>query len=51
MDQTQARSNIYALLSRVLLQESDLELLEQIKNDENILDLFRHLKSGTKLIL
>ncbi len=44
MDQTQARSNIYALLSRVLMQESDPELLEQIKSDENILDFFPTFK-------
>jgi TorA maturation chaperone TorD len=40
MDQTQARSNIYALLSRVLMQESESELLDQIKSDENILEFF-----------
>ncbi len=49
MDQTQARSNIYALLSRVLLQETDPELLEQIKNDENILDFFPTFKEWDKL--
>ncbi len=49
MDQTQARSNIYALLSRVLMQEIDPELLEQIKNDENILDFFPTFKEWEKL--
>ena len=48
-DQTQARSNIYALLSRVLLQETDPELLDQIKNDENILDFFPTFKEWDKL--
>ncbi len=49
MDQTQARSNIYALLSRVLLQETDPELLNQIKNDKNILDFFPTFKEWDKL--
>ncbi len=40
MNETQARSNIYALLSRVLLQESDAELIEQIQSDANMLELF-----------
>ncbi len=40
MNETQARSNIYALLSRVLLQESTTELLEQIQSDANMLELF-----------
>ena len=48
MDQTQARSNIYALLSRVLMQESDLELLEQIKSDENILGFFPTFKEWSE---
>ncbi len=40
MNETQARSNIYALLSRVLLQESDAILIDQIKSDDNMLALF-----------
>ena len=40
MEQTQARSNIYALLSRILMQEIDSELLDQMKNDSVILDFF-----------
>lgn len=44
MQNTQARSNIYALVSRVLLQELDEELLNIIKSDENILDFFPTLK-------
>ncbi|MEA2111034.1 MAG: molecular chaperone TorD family protein [Campylobacterota bacterium] len=49
MDHTQARSNIYALLSRVLMQESDLELLNSIKNDENILNFFPTFKKWDML--
>ncbi|QOY52645.1 TorD/DmsD family molecular chaperone [Candidatus Sulfurimonas baltica] len=44
MQNTKARTNIYALLSRVLLQELDTEMLKTIKNDENILDFFPTLK-------
>jgi len=40
MQQTQARVNIYALLSRVLLQELDIKMLNMIKDDENILEFF-----------
>jgi len=49
MQQTQARVNIYALLSRVLLQEIDLELLKTIKNDENILEFFPTFKEWKAL--
>lgn len=44
MQNTKARSNIYALLSRVLLQELDEEILQIIKNDENIMGFFPTLK-------
>ncbi len=44
MEQTQARSNIYALLSRVLLQELDDEMLEMILNDKEIREFFPSLK-------
>ncbi|MDD5401246.1 MAG: molecular chaperone TorD family protein [Sulfurimonas sp.] len=44
MQNTKARSNIYALISRVLLQELDEDMLNLIKNDENILDFFPTLK-------
>jgi TorA maturation chaperone TorD len=44
MEQTQARSNIYALLSRILLQELDYETLDMIRKDENILDFLPTLK-------
>lgn len=58
MENTKARANIYALLSRILLQELDLNMLQIIKNDENILDFFPTLKEweplreveGSKLI-
>ena len=49
MEQTQARSNIYALLSRILLQELDDKLLEQIKNDSVIMDFFPNLKKWEAL--
>lgn len=45
MQNTKARANIYALLSRVLLQELDEEMLRMIRSDENILDFFPTLKS------
>ncbi|RLA81757.1 MAG: dehydrogenase [Epsilonproteobacteria bacterium] len=44
MQNTKARSNIYALLSRVLLQELDEKMLKTIKDDENILDFFPTFK-------
>lgn len=49
MQQTQARANIYALLSRILLQELDIEILKTIKNDENILEFFPTLKDWKQL--
>lgn len=49
MQNTKARSNIYALLSRVLLQELDENTLKMIKNDENILDFFPTLKEWKPL--
>lgn len=44
MQNTKARANIYALISRVLLQELDEDMLKTIKDDENILDFFPTLK-------
>lgn len=44
MEQTQARSNIYALLSRILMQELDDAMLTTIKNDDQILEFFPNLK-------
>ncbi|MEA3228907.1 MAG: molecular chaperone TorD family protein [Campylobacterota bacterium] len=49
MQNTQARVNIYALLSRILLQELEIDTLEMIKNDENMLDLFPNLKEWEPL--
>lgn len=49
MEQTQARVNIYALLSRVLLQELEVKTLKMIKEDENILDFFPTLKEWEPL--
>lgn len=42
MDEIIARSNIYALLSRILLQELDNDVLETLKNDPTVLDFFPH---------
>ncbi|WP_295052647.1 molecular chaperone TorD family protein [Sulfuricurvum sp.] len=42
MDEIIARSNIYALLSRILLQELDESLLETLKNDPIVLEFFPH---------
>ena len=49
MQQTQARVNIYALMSRILLQELDVKTLKMIKEDENILDFFPTLKEWKQL--
>ncbi|WP_345977271.1 molecular chaperone TorD family protein [Sulfurimonas sp. HSL3-7] len=49
MEQTQARSNIYALLSRILMQELDVEMLNTIKNDDQILEFFPNLKTWEPL--
>lgn len=49
MQQTQARVNIYALISRILLLELDVETLKMIKEDENILDFFPTLKEWKPL--
>jgi TorA maturation chaperone TorD len=49
MQETQARINIYALLSRVLLQELDSELFKTIQGDENILEFFPTFKEWKAL--
>ena len=49
MENSKARSNIYALLSRVLLQELDVQMLQTIKNDETILDFFPTFKDWAPL--
>lgn len=42
MDEIIARSNIYALLSRILLQELDVEILNTLMNDETVLEFLPH---------
>ncbi len=49
MQNTQARVNIYALLSRVLLQELEVDTLKMITDDKNILDFFPTLKEWKAL--
>jgi TorA maturation chaperone TorD len=44
MEQTQARSNIYALLSRVLMQEADTELIDILNQDDAILEMMPNYK-------
>jgi len=43
-----ARVNIYALISRILMNEVDEELLELILNDENILSFFPNFAKWDK---
>lgn len=45
MDEIIARSNIYGLLSRIVLQEIDETLLETLKNDATILEFFPNWES------
>jgi len=49
MQQTESRVNIYALISRIMLQELDVDTLKTIKNDENILEFFPTLKEWEPL--
>jgi len=42
MDEIIARSNIYGLLSRILLQELDADTLQTLKNDPTVLEFFPH---------
>ncbi len=51
MQQTQSRINLYALLSRIMLQELDVEMLKMIKNDETMLDFFPTFKKWAPLSL
>ena len=44
MEQLTARANIYALLSRILLQEIDGNFLKTFKSDNQILDFFPNVK-------
>lgn len=49
MQQTESRVNIYALLSRILLQELEPQTLKMIKNDPVIMDFFPSLKEWEPL--
>lgn len=49
MEQTQARSNIYALLSRILMQELDGAMIDTIRNDAQVLEFFPNLKTWEQL--
>lgn len=42
MDEIIARSNIYALLSRILLQELDVEILNTLMEDKTVLEFLPH---------
>lgn len=42
MDEIIARSNLYALLSRILLQELDDATLQTVKTDPTVLEFFPH---------
>ena len=44
MNELTARSNIYALLSRIMLQELDVEILNTLMNDETVLEFLPHWK-------
>jgi TorA maturation chaperone TorD len=44
MQNTKARANIYALISRILLQELNEDMLKLIKTDKNVLEFFPTLK-------
>jgi TorA maturation chaperone TorD len=45
MDEIVARSNIYALLSRILLQELDETILDTLIHDKTILEFLPHWKN------
>lgn len=49
MQKIKSRVNIYALISRILLQELDIKTLNMIKEDENILEFFPTLKEWKQL--
>jgi len=44
MEQERSRSNLYALLSRILLQELDADFVETLKSDDTLLEFFPSLK-------
>lgn len=45
MEELNARANIYALISRILLQELDGDFIDTMKKDEAILEFFPNVKS------
>ncbi len=49
MQNTQARVNIYALLSRILLQELEVDTLKMITDDETMLDFLPTFKDWNAL--
>ncbi len=44
LQETQARANMYGLLSRLLIEEMDFYTLEKIKENQDLLDLFPKTK-------
>lgn len=44
LEETQARFNMYGLLSRLLIEEVDSDLLRKIKENKDLLDLFPKTK-------
>ena len=48
MDEIIARSNIYGLISRILLQELDVETLETLKTDPTVLEFLPHWNEWEK---
>ncbi|WP_457640304.1 TorD/DmsD family molecular chaperone [Persephonella sp.] len=49
IEETQARINMYGLLSRLLIEELDVETLNRIKNTPEFLELFPRTKEWEKL--
>ena len=39
LEETQARANMYGLLSRLLIEEIDFYTLEKIKENQDLMDL------------
>ena len=49
MEELNARANIYALISRILLQELDSDFVDTLKNDDAILDFLPNVKTWEPL--
>jgi putative dimethyl sulfoxide reductase chaperone len=49
MEELNARANIYALISRILLQELDSKFIDTLKNDDAILDFLPNVKTWEPL--